>query len=149
MKLKTQTVVAAFGHVNSAKLTKLEEKEKYQVIKIARRLKPVATAYEEFRQDAHEKLRPENFDEMQRKIIRWQEEGEKTTLTLDERKEINAFLTDFNRSLEQCLKEESEKEQELDYTPLSEEAFARFLASNDFDVSTAMLLSEVMMGEEQ
>lgn len=142
--MKTKQVVEAYNVLGGAKLTKMEDKDKFTVIKAMRQMKPVATGYEDFVKDAQEKLKDEHFDDMRGKAQKWQEEGDKTALTVDERIEVNAYFAAYNKRVNDCLKEEREKEVELGYGRLDEEAFGKLVASNDFDVNTILLLGDAL-----
>ena len=142
--MKTLQVVEVYNTLNGAKLTKMEDNDKFLVIKAMRQLKPIATAYEDFVKDAREKLKGEEFDDMQKKAQKWQEEGEKTTLTVEERIKVNTYLTGYANKVNECAKEEAEKENELSYEKLTEDAFGKLIASNDFDVKTIMLLNDAL-----
>ena len=143
--MKTQKISEAYRTINAAKLTKMEDKEKFIVIKAMRVLKPISASFEEFINDAREKLKGEQFDNMQQKARQWQEEGEKTSLTPDERKQVNTYFNEYTQRVNECVREEADKEHELPYDRLSEEAFGRFIASNDYDVATIMELQEVLV----
>lgn len=145
--MKTRQVVEVYNTLNGAKLSKMDDKDKFLVIKAMRQLKPVSAAYEEFVKDAQEKLKGEDFGEIQKKAQQWQEEGENTTLSLEERRHINIYLNDYTKKVNECVSEEGEKENDLTYERLSEEAFAKLVASNDFDVKTIMSLQEALMTE--
>lgn len=126
------------------KLTKMEDKDKFIVIKAMRQMKPVATGYDDFVKDAQEKLKGDGFNEMMEKAKKWQEEGDKTTLTIEERVSLNAYFNAYNKRVEDCLKEEAEKDVELTYERLQEDAFGKLVSSNDFDVKTIMELNDVL-----
>lgn len=143
--MKTLEIVKAYRTINDAKLTKMEDADKFRVIKAIRQMKPVVTSFEDFVKEAQERLKPEDFDTMQKKAQQWQEEGDKSPFTVEERREINRYFTDYNAKVEECVKEEAEKEHELTYERLSEEAFGKFIASNDYDVKTIMELEEVII----
>lgn len=143
--MKTIDIVKAYRIINDAKLTKMEDADKFKVIKATRQLKPVATSFDEFVKEAQERLKPEDWDGMQKKARKWQEDGDKSTLTVEERREINRYFTDYNAKVEECVKEEAEKEPELTYERLSEEAFGKFIASNDYDVRTIIELENILV----
>ena len=143
--LTTNTVLSVYKLLNDSKLTKMEDKDKFIVIKAVRKLKPIAADFEDFKKDVQEKLKGENFEEMQKKALQWNEEGDKTTLTEDERKEVNMFFYEFNKNMKECLKEETEKKHELEYEKLSEDAFGKFISSNDFKVDDIIKIQEVMV----
>lgn len=143
--MKTIDIVKAYRIINDAKLTKMEDADKFKVIKATRQLKPVAASFDEFVKEAQERLKPDGWDDMQKKARKWQEDGDKSTLTVEERREINRYFMDYNAKVEECVKEEAEKEPELTYERLSEEAFAKFIASNDYDVRTIIELENILV----
>lgn len=143
--MKTKQIVEVYNTLNGARLSKMDDKDKFLVIKAMRQLKPIATSYGEFVQDAQERLKGDGFEDIQKKARQWQEEGESTTLSLEERRDINVYLNDYGRKVEECVAEEAGKENELDYVRLAEEAFGKLVASNDFDVKTIMLLQDALM----
>lgn len=144
-EMTTNTVLSVYKLLNDSKLTKMEDKDKFIVIKAVRKFKPIAADFEDLKKDVQEKLKGENFEEMQKKALQWNEEGDKTTLTEDERKEVNMFFYEFNKNVKECLKEETEKKHELEYEKLSEDAFGKFISSNDFKVDDIIKIQEVMV----
>jgi hypothetical protein len=144
-EITTDTVKSVYKLLNDSKLTKMEDKDKFIVIKAVRKFKPIAADFEDLKKDVQEKLKGENFEEMQKKALQWNEEGGKTTLTEDERKEVNMFFYEFNKNVEECLKEERERKHELEYEKLSEDAFGKFISSNDFKVDDIITIQEVMV----
>lgn len=145
--MKTKQVVEVYNTLNGAKLSKMDDKDKFLVIKAMRQLKPIATAYEEFAKDAQEKLKDEDFEDIREKARKWQEEGENTSLSLEERRGINTYLNGYNNKVVECLREESEKDNGLAYEKISEDAFGKLVASNDFDVKAIMSLQDALMKE--
>lgn len=141
---KTMEIVAAYSKIKDAKLGKLEDEQKFAVIRIGKKLKQIAVDFEEFVQDAREKLKDEKFDEMQEKVQKWQG---KTAQTDDEKIEvtaINAYYNIYNKKVEECVKPEAEKEVEIDIEPLTEDAFMGFVSANDFSISEILDLENVI-----
>ena len=142
--MKISTIIEVYKALKEAKLTKMESKEKFAVIRIMRAVKPVAEEWDAFLSTVDEKLRGEGHEEMVAKIQQWQKEGEQTTLTEEERREVNAYIMRYNREREELLHSELAKEVEVKFEPLTEEAFERFLDSNDMTVEVLGLLSEAI-----
>lgn len=131
---KTYKIVTAFRLVNNAKISKMEDTEKFALIKAVRQLRKVANEFDDNLKDAQERLKPEGFDAIVEKV---QSEKELTA-------EESASLEKYNKDVTACLKEELDKEIETEFEPLSEEAIGRFIASNDFEVSEVMAISDVI-----
>lgn len=138
--MKTSTIIEVYKALKEAKLTKMESKEKFQVIKIMREIKPTAEEWDSFISTVDEKLKGENHDEMAEKIKQWQKEGENTTLTLDERKEVNEYIAKYNAERNELVNAEMEKEVEVKYERISQEAFERLVDSNDLSVGVMEML---------
>ena len=149
--MKTIDVVNAFSALNGAKLAKMEDKEKFTLIKAMKALKPIKNEYEDFVKDAREKLKGDNHEEMVKRVEEWRTKhndtkpADFTTDELKELNEINTYFNDYNKKVEECVKEEADKEVTLEYTRMSEEAFGHLLTSNpEWDVEKMMLAAEVL-----
>ena len=149
--MKTIDVVNAFAALNGAKLAKMEDKEKFTLIKAMKVLKPIKNDYEDFVKDAREKLKGDNHEEMVKRVEEWRTKhndtkpADFTAAELKELNEINTYFNDYNKKVEECVKEEADKEVSPEYVRLSEDAFGRLLTSNDdWDVENMMLAAEVL-----
>lgn len=149
--MKTIDVVNAFSALNGAKLAKMEDKEKFTLIKAMKALKPIKNEYEDFVKDAREKLKGDNHEDMLKRVEEWRTKhndtkpADFTAAELKELNEINAYFNDYNKKVEECVKEEADKEVSSEYVRLSEDAFGRLLTSNDdWDVEKMMLAAEVL-----
>jgi len=144
--LKTEAVLEVWNILNAATYKKLDDADKIKLYKTARVLKPIAKQFEEDSKDAAEKLKPEGLDGQLEKAKEYESKkpkGEDTPMT-DE--EYQAFIRDmwspFNQLVAKAVKEFAEKEVEVDIEPLTEEAFGKLMASNDWSVDKAMIIGE-------
>ena len=145
--MKTRQVVEVVRVLGDAKISRMEDKDKFLVIRAMRQLKPVSSSHEEFVKDAREKLKGDDFEELRKKAEQWQAEGEETALSIAERQHINAYFTGYTDRVNACVREEEEKDNEFAYERLSEEASRKLIASNDFDIKTIMSLQEALVKE--
>lgn len=146
--MTTDKCVALYKVLNEVKLTKLADADKYLIIKMLKKLRPIAENFEAYQKDAGERLKPTNWDEIIEKAQKWQQEGEETTLTDEEKKEINLAIYTYDNSVRSCISEELMIENEVEYKKISEEAFEKLLASNDWDAKTALFISDEIVEEE-
>ena len=142
--MKTNSIVTVFNLLNSAKINEVATSGKIKVIKAVREMKPIATSFDELLNDAREKLRGDNHDEMAEKASRWQQQGDEVDLTDEEKIAINAYFMEYGNRIDECVKEEAEKEHTLSFTRLTEEEFEGLISSNDWDVKTIMDIEEIM-----
>lgn len=141
---KTEKVLAAYHLLGSAKYGKLSDEDKIKVWKIARALKPIATKYDEDMKDAAEKLKPEGFDENLRKASEYERvtkdkeaDASKLEMGAAEFGDFIKELQKYNRLVNDAVREFADKEVELTFDTLSEEAFGKLMASNDWTVEQA------------
>ena len=134
MKAKVKDVVSAYKVLGDAKVVKLEESEVIKVIKARKAMRPIADDYDAFLKDCQEKFKPEGWDEIQKKLQQWQQEGENTTLTEAERIELNKAVIGYQKKIDAALKDELKREVELNIEPLKDESATKMLVENGWEV---------------
>ena len=150
---KTEKVLAAYRMLGSAKYGKLADEDKIKVLKICIALKPIATKYDEDSKDVAEKLKP--FDDYDEKLAEAQEydrvsrdKNADTSQLKMGAAEFNEFIKTMNHYqdlIDKALKDEMEKEVEVEFEPISEDALLKLMNSNDWTVAQAMVVGEVAM----
>ncbi len=151
-EMKTIDIVNAYNVLNGAKLAKMQDTDKFTVIRAMRALKPIQTDYEAAVRDAQERLKPEDFDDLQKKAAEWNnahKDKKLTDLTPEERTTldgINAAYRDYTEKVEQCVKDLAEKDVVASYARLAEDAFGKLLEGNpEWDAGTVMVLMDVLV----
>lgn len=144
MKATTEKAVLAFrilygdshlgGKNPGARISKMKDGDKFNIVRIMKELKPVAADYDDYIKDAAERLKPEGVEAVQAKI------QQKAPLSPDEQ----TVWAKYNSDVEKCLQEELAKEIEFSFAPLSEEGFKGLLDSNDFTMAEIMALYDVI-----
>lgn len=152
--IKTNDILNAYNVLNSAKYGSMEDADKIKVWKIARALKPVATKFDENSKDAAEKLKPEiegGFDEILQKAQEYERMIRETKTDMTKlpmgAAEYDAFIKEFkkyNKLVGDAVKDFAEKEVKVDFEPLSEDAFGKLMASNDWNMAQVVALSEIV-----
>ena len=143
--MKTKQVIEAYATLKSAKLTQMSSEDKFKVIKIMRVLRPIATEWDEFIQTIDEKCKGENHDGIIKDVQQWQTEGEKTSIPLTRRIEINNYLDKYNKERQRMIEEEQNKEVAVSFDKLSEKAFEKFIESNDFDIEKSAIIYDCIV----
>lgn len=144
MELKTSEIVGVYKLLGEAKLTKMESSDKFKVIKMMRAMRSTAEEWDAFLKNIDEKLKKENHDEIIEKARKWQQEGENTTLTNEEKVEINTYLINFEKEKQECFGDELKKVVTLDFEKLNESAFEKLIDSNDWEVNKILELEWVI-----
>lgn len=137
MKLTTKKAIEAFKMLDSAKYQKLSDDDKVKVWKITRALRPIALEYSDEVQDARERLVPsEDYKENLQKAQLYEQmkkEGKDNLPMSDEEYlEFIKVFKEYMELLDKALKEELDKENDIDIPTISEDAFGKLMASNDW-----------------
>jgi hypothetical protein len=150
LTLTTEKVLAAFNVLSSAKYSKLDDVDKIKVWKITRKLKPVAEKFDDDSKDAAEKMKPsEDFNE---RLVKAQE-YERTIKQPDfdasklpmGAAEYSKFVDEFKayqKLVNDTISDFAKKEVEVEIEILSEDAFCKLMASNDWNMAQVVALDE-------
>lgn len=143
--IKTEKVLSAYRVLSTAKYTKMDDADKIKVWKIARALRPVATKFEDDSKDAAEKFKPEGFDENLRKAQEFERvtkdadaDASKLEMGAAEYNEFIKELQKYNKLVGDAIKEYAEKEVEVEFDALSEDAFGKLMASNEWTMEQTL-----------
>ena len=146
--IKTEKINEAYTLLDAAKYTKMEAADRRNIVKALRHLKKVSVEFNDFREDAIKRLRPDNFEEVAALINKFNAmTTEEREAAVAEKKYTDALKAniEFNTSVNECLREELDKLVELDFTGLSETAIDAMLDSNpDWTVGQAMLVEDIL-----
>jgi hypothetical protein len=151
LTIKTEKVLGAYQVLNTAKYTKLDDGDKIKVWKIARALKPIATKFDEDSKDAAEKMKPEGFDEKLHDAQEYERVTKDASADASNLKmgaaEYGAFidtLKGYNKLVTDAVKDFADKEVSVSFEPLSEDAFGKLMASNEWTVEQAMMIGDII-----
>lgn len=130
--MKVKNVVEAYKLLGNAKTTNLDDADKSKILKTRKSMRPIADEFEAFLKDAQEMFKPEGWEETQKKLAQWQQEGEKTTLTEEERIAINKALIGYQSAIDKAVKTELDKDVEIEIEKLSEGSDIKLMSANDW-----------------
>ena len=152
MKTTIEKVANVYPLLDKAKYTKMENADRKALIKAMRPMKKTAADFNDFREDAIKRLRPENFDKIAELIDKFNtlsQEERKAAIADPEYQKALKVNGEYNTAINDCLSEEFDKEIELDFTPLTEDAVDRLLDSNtDWTIGQAMAVEELLCAKE-
>ena len=150
--IKTDKILSAFRVLNTAKYAKMDDADKIKVWKIARALKPVADKFDDESKDAAEKMKPsedftdklQNAQEFER-MRNANEDMKKAPMGAAEYGEFIKQFQEYNKLVTDAIKEFADKEVEVEFEPLTEEAFGKLISSNDWDMSKVMEIGAIIL----
>lgn len=157
--IKTETLLALYRLLSAAKCNKMDDADKIKVWKIQRAMKPVAEQFDDDVKSSGEKLRPEGFDEalqMAQKVEQDarkdfgdidtpQREREFVEMLISENKEYAKFQEQNRNYVKVCndaVREFADKDVELDYEPLTEDALSKLISSNDWTLGQVSFIAD-------
>ena len=142
--MKIKEIVNAYKTLGEAKVSNLEESEIRKVVNNRKIMRTIAEEFEAFLKDCQEKFKPENWDELQQKIQQWQQEGEKTTLTEEERIVINKAIIKYQQLITKAIQDEEDKNVDITVEKLSEDSITKLLKHNDWPINKLDELSAIL-----
>lgn len=146
--VKTSEILSVYQIIGSAKYGKMSNEDKIKAWKIARKLKPIATKFDEDTKDAAEKMKPyEDFDQKLEKAQEYERLTQKKEPTIDvmTKAEYDTFIKEFEaykKMIDKAVKEFAEKAVKIEFEPLSEEAFTKLIESNDWTIGQVTVLGD-------
>lgn len=136
--MRTPVIVNACNILASAKLGKMTAPDKAKVVKAFRALKDAAKPFNDLLESAREKLKPEGWDELRERADK---------LTAAEQAEMEAMFHKYTRAVDLTVREEQEREHDVEFERLSAEAFEALSGANDWTVAQVELLESVLVEE--
>lgn len=142
--IKTEKVLKVYQILNTTKYGKLDDGDKVKVWKIARKLKPVATKFDEDSKDAAEKLKPyEGFEDDLQKAQEYERlKGVNAKMDIDEYQKFIAAFKAYQELVGKAVKEYADVEVEVEFDTISEDAFSKLMASNEWTLDQAVEIGE-------
>ena len=139
MKVKVGEIVNVYPVIMKSSFAKMNGKAKLGMVRIIKAMKPVASEFEEVRQDAIKKLAGEDYQEAIKKVQNPKDYSE------DEVKEALNVAKTSDDAYSKFVQEECEKEVEVEFELLKEDDFESLLeGSKDLTPQELMMLSELI-----
>jgi flagellar biosynthesis chaperone FliJ len=143
MKLKNIANVNEL--LSKAKLTKVEGVSKLKVVKAAREISKIFEEVKEIEEQIRNSAKDEDFDKYVSKLQKWQTEGENTTLSEEERLDVNQYFAKYTQSISPSIINLSEEDRQTNFEKLTDSEFESFVESNsNWNVNDILLLEDIL-----
>lgn len=136
--MKTKLISEGYAVLKDAKISKLESKDQFRVIKALRVLKPISETYNADIQDLEKKVTSctaeelkENREKAQKHSEAIQNNSTEGLLSTKEIVDLNAFFQKVDKEMKALRKELDEENVELSYEKLSEESYIKLTECNE------------------
>lgn len=145
--MNSEKITELYHFLSSARLTKMSDDEKIAVIRLMRRLKPIATALDEALADAREKASSDDHEKLVGLYMRLRN-GDGSVGEQDAVEAAN-YVARLNRVVSEAVKDVASLEHDIDKELLTAEATAHLINSNDWKLSQIMWLEETITQKER
>jgi hypothetical protein len=137
--MRTKELAQVYNLLKGAKLSKMEDSDKIKVVVAMREIKKIVTPYNEAINDARESLKDGDFERSVGKLRDFK------NLPDEDKVALNTYFQTYEENIAKAVSDIAESEHELQYERLSEDAFGKFIASNDFTIEQIMKLQDILM----
>lgn len=136
--MKLKEIVSTYKLLGEAKVMNLSEEEVLAIVIARKKMRNLVLEYDEYLKDVQDKFRPDNFDELVTKAQNWDE------LSKEDQQSISLQLKEYEKKVNNIVKDELNKIIELDIQPLSEECLAKLIKMNGWSINKIDELSAVL-----
>lgn len=126
--MKVKEIVSAYKTLGEAKVNNLEESEIIKILKARKAMRFIAEDFNEFLKEVQDKFKPENFEEIQFKLQNWAE------LSDEDKVKMTNILKEYESKINTVVKDELEKEIELELEKLNENSIGKLLKNNEWPI---------------
>ena len=136
-KIELTKIITFNKLVDGLKLDKLSGKEKYDLLKLFRKIKLISTEFDEFKQDVVNKY--VSTDECKENIEKSNNGDE----------EAKKYVDNVNNEINNIIYMELSSTKEVDIDSVDEDLFIKFIDSNeDLKIADTLLLEDILLGSE-
>lgn len=139
--MKKKEIIELHNVLKEAKLGGMKLESKMIVLNNLRQTTPIFNTYNEVLKEASERLKPEGFDDLIKKVQADNGKPQSECLsTPDEIRKANRMVSTYNNEMETYLREMNDEE--VDFTPgrLPADDFGKFMETNDMEASKLILV---------
>lgn len=126
--MKVKEIVSAYKALGEAKVNNLEESEIIKILKSRKTMRSIAEEFNEFLKEVQDKFKPENFEEIQFKLQNWSEVSDEDKI------KITNIIKEYEAKINSAIKDELEKEIELELEKLNENSISKLLKNNEWPI---------------
>lgn len=159
--IKTEKVLAVYNIIGKCKYTKMDDDDKIKMWKAVRSIRPIAEQFDEDCKDAKEKLRSDEYKAKEIEMAKYEQEEMAKYGTVSNRAQEQAFVmsliaknkdyadyqkkvAEMNALIHKAVKELAEKEVTVSFEPLSDDAFGKLMASNEWTMTQVQTVGDFL-----
>ena len=124
--MKIIEIVNTYKILGEVQVYNLADEEVIKIINARIEMKSYVDKYNTFLEEAKEKCKPQDYAEKSELMLNWSELDDSV------RKELNAWLKEYNNKINNVIKDFAEQEVELNIEKLSKDAAVKLLKANNW-----------------
>lgn len=124
--MKIKEIVNAYKVLGEIHVYNLEDDEIVKILNARIEMKQHVDKYNSFLEDAKEKCKPSDYAEKSELMLNWSELDDSV------RRELNAWLKEYNNKINNVIKDFAEQEVELNIEKLSKDVAVKLLKANNW-----------------
>lgn len=136
--MKKKEAIELYKVLNGCKLTGMASSSKMIVLNNLRSLRPVSEAYESDVKEAIEKLKPEGFDDLMKKVRGHNDSvntGGKPVMSGDELRDASSIIEKYNKEVNDFVEKILEESEDVEMEKLDNPDLEKLLDANDIEAS--------------
>jgi hypothetical protein len=136
--MKKKEAIELYKVLNGCKLTGMASSSKMIVLNNLRSLRPVSEAYESDVKEAIEKLKPEGFDDLMKKVRGHNDSvntGGKPVMSGDELRDASSIIEKYNKEVNDFVENILDEDAGIELNKLDNPDLEKLLDANDIEAS--------------
>ncbi|UYI97132.1 MAG: hypothetical protein OGM12_04400 [Parabacteroides distasonis] len=136
--MKKKEAIELYKVLNGCKLTGMASSSKMIVLNNLRSLRPVSEAYESDVKEAIEKLKPEGFDDLMKKVRGHNDSvntGGKPVMSGDELRDASSIIEKYNKEVNDFVEKILDEDAGIELNKLDNPDLEKLLDANDIEAS--------------
>lgn len=134
--MKKKEAIELYKVLNGCKLTGMVSSSKMTVLNNLRKLRPVSETYEADVKDAIERIKPEGFDNLMKKVREHNDavnSGNKPIMSGEELKEASSVIGEYNKEVNDFVEKILDEDAGIVLEKLNGVNFEKFMEANDIE----------------
>ena len=134
--MKKKEAIELYKVLNTCKLTGMLSPSKMAVLNNLRKLRPISETYEADVKDAIERIKPEGFDDLMKKVREHNDavnSGNKPTMSGEELKEASSVIEGYNKEVNDFVEKILDEDAGIVLEKLNGVNFEKFMDANDIE----------------
>lgn len=141
--MKKKEAIELYKVLNGCKLTGMSSSSKMTVLNNLRNLRPVSETYESDIKEAIEKLKPEGFDDLMKKVRGHNDSvntGGKSIMSTEELNEASSTINSYNKEVNDFVEKILDEDADIELDKLDTPNLEKLLDANDIEASQLAII---------